>query len=100
MKFVVSCLFLLISLECVSAETPPENQDARKSAMEQDALHRAAEAGDVRQIEALLAVGAEVKVRDGYGNAPLLLAAKAGREGAAELLLKLGADPRAAAYNK
>ena len=75
MKFVVSCLFLLISLECVSAETPPENQDARKSAMEQDALHRAAEAGDVRQMEALLVAGADVKAQDGYGNTPLHMAA-------------------------
>lgn len=61
------------------------------------ALHWAAELGDERVIAALVAGGAEVNARDGWGRAPLLRAAlrkdHEGRGAAVAALLDAGADP-------
>jgi ankyrin repeat protein len=66
----------------VQAQLPP-------SATE---LHRAADRGDVAAVQALLAVGADVNVRDYFNQTPLHYAAAAGHKDVAELLLASGAD--------
>jgi uncharacterized protein len=63
-------------------------------------LHRAAQAGDVDRILALLAAGAAVDERDDSGDTPLMVAARVGHEAAFIHLLQAGADPNAVGYAK
>jgi ankyrin repeat protein len=58
-----------------------------------DLLARAARKGDVAQIQALLASGADPNFRDGYGLAPLHYAASFNQAEVTAALLKGGADP-------
>ena len=55
-------------------------------------LHKAAEAGEVAEIRALLDSGADINVACAKGDTPLTLAAWRGRDAAVELLLERGAD--------
>jgi len=55
-------------------------------------LHRAADEGDVSQVQMLIARGASVSARDERGRTPLHLAARSGRTEAAEVLVRCGAS--------
>jgi ankyrin repeat protein len=58
-------------------------------------LHWAAEAGQLKMVETLLAKNADVNPTDRDGSTPLHLAAKAGRTAIVQLLLDKGADVNA-----
>ena len=58
-------------------------------------LLAAAAKGDADQIAALIARGANVDQRDGYGRTPLHVAAYGGHHGAMRALVAAGADPNA-----
>jgi len=61
------------------------------------ALHRAARDGNVAEVQARLAAGDVVDVRDSLDRTPLHYAAAAGNVPAADVLLNRGADPNARA---
>jgi ankyrin repeat protein len=61
-------------------------------------LLQATEAGDIVQMAALLAKGAEVNVRNAYGWTPLHIAAAGGDPGVIALLLHHGADVHAQSH--
>ena len=56
-------------------------------------LARAAARGDLREMESLLAQGADLEAADLRGLTPLIAAAREGQADAARLLLRRGADP-------
>jgi len=58
-------------------------------------LLAAAAKGDADEIAALIARGAKVDQRDGYGRTPLHVAAYGGHHGAMRALVAAGADPNA-----
>ena len=62
------------------------------AALPPDALHRAAQAGDVAGLQAALAAGADVNARDGRGWTALMHAVDKGYPLLVELLLAAGAD--------
>ena len=62
-----------------------------------DALHRAAKAGDVGVLNALLAAGADVERHDARGWTALMHAVNEGQGPLTELLLAVPADPDARA---
>ncbi len=55
-------------------------------------LHAASERGNVKEVKRLLDAGADVNVKDMYGETPLHKAADAGYSAVADLLIKHGAD--------
>jgi ankyrin repeat protein len=61
-------------------------------------LLQATEAGDIVQMEALLAQGAEVNASNAYGWTPLHVAAAGGDLAVVALLLKHGADVHAQSH--
>ena len=61
-------------------------------------LLQATEAGDVLQMEALLAKGAEVNAKNAHGWTPLHVAAAGGDPAVVALLLKHGANVHAQSY--
>lgn len=63
-------------------------------------LFAAAAAGDASEIGALLAKGAPVDARDGYGRTPLIVAAYKGRHDAMRALVKAGAIPNALEHDR
>jgi len=69
------------------AQIPP---NAREIAQYRG-LHAAAQRGDVREIERLLAAPADLDATDGYGRTPLHVAAHARRPEAVRALMKAGA---------
>ncbi len=58
-------------------------------------LHRAARAGNLKQVQALIAGGVDVDVRDAMGGTPLHDAAWAGEKEVAAFLIQQGADVNA-----
>ena len=56
------------------------------------AIHDAAKKGDLKQVEQLIAQGADVNVRGTNGETPLTIAALGGRQTVVALLLEAGAD--------
>jgi ankyrin repeat protein len=108
MKIATCLLFLStcwgVFSAATAAEVAEEPTPAAKTGLQDElgrtALHRAAQSGDERQMEALLGGGADVEARDAYGQTPLLLAARRGHARAVEMLLKHGADVKTAALNR
>ena len=65
----------------------------QRAAMNDTMLHFAAELGATKDIEVLVASGAELNAVGDIGNTPLHSAALMGKVDAAKRLLELGADP-------
>ena len=74
-----------------SAQVPPSPAEIARY----DGLFAAAHKGDAAGIARLIAGGADVRARDGYGRTPLHVAAYAGRHDAMRALGSAGADPNA-----
>ena len=95
---------LLLSWQPLSQQQrlPPSRTVLRLTSLEtegQQPLHSAAAAGDVGQVQQLLASGASIDLRDAQGRTALGLAVYYGRVEAARLLLSSGADPLVAGNN-
>lgn len=75
----------------LSAQTPPSARELQIYA----GLHAAAAAGDVAEIEKLIAEGERPNLQDASSRTPLIVAAFQRRHTAAQALLRLGADPNA-----
>src|SRR5262245_25611026 len=73
------------------AQTPPSERDLRIYA----GLHAAAAAGDVEEIEKLVAAGERLNIQDANSRTPLHVALFRRRHAAARALLRLGANPNA-----
>jgi ankyrin repeat protein len=73
------------------AQIPPTEPEVRAYA----GLHAAAAAGNVAEIERLVASGAHREARDGNGRTPLHVAAYRRQYDAARVLMKRGANPNA-----
>ncbi len=73
------------------AQTPPSASELAAY----DGLHAAAAQGDVTEIRALLADGADADARDGNGRTPLHVAAFFSHRAVLRELVEGGADPRA-----
>jgi ankyrin repeat protein len=73
------------------AQIPPTEPEVRAYA----GLHAAAAAGNVAEIERLVAAGANREARDGNGRTPLHVAAYRKQYDAARVLMKRGANPNA-----
>ena len=74
-----------------SAQVPPSPAEIARY----DGLFALAHKGDAAAIARLIADGADVRARDGYGRTPLHVAAYAGRHDAMRALASGGADPNA-----
>ena len=85
----------LALLACVTAQAlaqiPPTEPEVRAYT----GLHAAAAAGNVAEIERLVAAGANREPRDGNGRTPLHVAAYRRQYDAARMLMKRGANPNA-----
>ena len=79
----------------ISAQLAREREASKHS--KEEALHRAAAAGDASQVRALLAAGCGVNVQDSHGMTPLALTRT---RGIARMLVDAGAtvDPQPAGY--
>ena len=73
------------------AQIPPTEPEVRAYS----GLHAAAAAGNVAEIERLVAAGANRELRDGNGRTPLHVAAYRKQHDAARVLMKRGASPNA-----
>ena len=73
------------------AQIPPTEPEVRAYT----SLHAAAAAGNVAEIERLVAAGANRELRDGNGRTPLHVAAYRKQYEAARVLMKRGANPNA-----
>ena len=75
------------------APAPAPEVGSRRAATSGDVLHRAAKAGEIEVLNALLAAGADVDGRDGRGWTALMHAANEGQGPVTELLLAGPVDP-------
>ena len=82
---------LLGATFCAAARTGSPAENAALSS----ALHAAVRAGNLKEIERLVAAGASVDGRDQLGSTPLMLAAWSGHAEVARFLLAHGADVNA-----
>jgi ankyrin repeat protein len=78
------------------AQVPPAPQEKAQYT----GLLAAAGRGDAAEIERLVARGAKVDVRDGYGRTPLHVAAYGGHADAIRGLVKAGANPNALEHDR
>ena len=76
-----------------ASATAPESAPRRAATVSGDVLHRAAKAGDIEVLSALLAAGADVDGRDARGWTALMHAVDAGQGPVTELLLAGPVDP-------
>ena len=79
----------LVAVYCVTWE---DTQPTQERMLASEWLWSAIQRGDVREVEAALTAGADVNVRDGLGNTPLIAAAYAGNPDVSRLLLRHGAN--------
>lgn len=86
---VIACL--AASLAGAQAQTPPSPREINAYI----GLHRAAHTGDVEEIRRLVAAGADVNGRDGFGRTPAHVAAFASNDAAVRALAEAGADMNA-----
>jgi ankyrin repeat protein len=84
------CLIAAWPLE-TRAQVPPSPDDISKYT----AIMAAAARGDAKRIEALVAKGEKLDVRDNYGRTPLHVAAYGGHHEAMRVLVRAGAEPNA-----
>src|SRR5512145_3545966 len=85
-----AALLLAGSLAALAQVAPSENEVRAYTG-----LHAAAAAGNVAEIERLVAAGAHREARDGNGRTPLHVAAYRRQYDAARVLMKRGANPNA-----
>jgi ankyrin repeat protein len=89
---VTACLTAaLLTSRAACAQVPPTAQEIARY----EGLFAAAHRGDAAGIASLIAAGADVRARDGYGRTPLHVAAYARRHDAMRALVAAGADPNA-----
>jgi serpin B len=83
---LVACAVILVGFGCGkrAAETGKTTP-----------LHQAAQRGDVGEVQALVAAGADVNAKDRRGRTALHVAALEGKQGVVQLLLAQGADVKA-----
>jgi hypothetical protein len=79
-----------------TAQAPPSPQEKSRYT----GLFAAAARGDATGVERLVAGGARVDARDGYGRTPLHVAAYGGHADAMRALVKAGADPNALEHDR
>jgi len=89
-RFRLGAALLAASVQAL-AQIPPTEPEVRAYT----GLHAAAAAGNVAEIERLIAAGANRELRDGNGRTPLHVAAYRRQYEAARTLLKRGADANA-----
>jgi ankyrin repeat protein len=90
-------LFIGLTLSgLAAAQVPPSPQEKAQYT----GLLAAAGRGDAAEIERLVARGAKVDVRDGYGRTPLHVAAYGGHADAIRGLVKAGANPNALEHDR
>jgi ankyrin repeat protein len=87
----LGCALIVATAAQALAQIPPTAQEVRAYS----GLHAAAAAGNVAEIERLLAAGANRELRDGNGRTPLHVAAYRKQYEAARVLMKRGANPNA-----
>lgn len=81
--------------ECLSKKLLPLHEKLYRRSHRGSALHRAAELGHLNVIRTLVKCKANVEIENHSGERPLHRAAVRGHAAAMELLVALGADPRA-----
>ena len=79
---------LLLSAEMAGAQVPPAGDEIARHA----GLHAAAHAGNIAQIDALVASKADIEARDGHGRTAIHYATFARKQNAIRTLAKAGAD--------
>jgi ankyrin repeat protein len=94
---ISTLLFIGLALSGpAAAQVPPAPQEKAQYT----GLLAAAGRGDAAEIERLVARGAKVDVRDGYGRTPLHVAAYGGHADAIRGLVKAGANPNALEHDR
>ncbi len=94
---VGAALVLALALPGLAgAQVPPSPEERARYT----GLLAAAARGDAAEIERLVARGARVAARDGYGRTPLHVAAYGGHAEAMRALVKAGADPNALEHDR
>ena len=90
-RFQLGCAVVATASAQALAQLPPTEPEVRGYT----GLHAAAAAGNVAEIERLVAGGADREARDGNGRTPLHVAAYRRQYEAARVLMKRGANPDA-----
>jgi ankyrin repeat protein len=94
-RYVLCLLLVVLGLSAgggpIPAQTPPNERDLRIYA----GLHAAAAAGDVAEIERLIAAGEQPNIQDSNSRTPLHVAVFRKHHDAVRALLRLGANPNA-----
>ena len=89
-KLLLTLLAMVVGTTCASQDHPQAEQLNREVKDRQ--LRAALESGDTTQVARLIAEGADVHAKDGYGYTPLHIAALHGRCAEIELLVGKGAE--------
>lgn len=95
MDFKIWGIIVLILLAGGCKKKPVNIAARQRPAGATTPLHVAANAGDIEQIQLLISRGAEVNVKDKFGETPLHIAADKGYKNIAELLIINGANVNA-----